>query len=179
MYRQSEKKLLNIDTSSTCPHNMVNFSLVMAERSVGEFGAPLQISTGFASRQRYCAALNGGRHLYLAGQPSRWALAHILVATFFIWVWWIKIPWNDPYVAAICSLSIFINNFHHCHYLSCLQSSMLALNSLVSQILSTTDFYHNFLQRSGLVPNFPCESVSRYLMDCTSVSTCLMFMYCG
>ena len=43
-------------------------------RSVGEFGAPLQISTGFASWQRYCtasssgrqpnfAALNRGRHL--------------------------------------------------------------------------------------------------------------------
>jgi len=33
MYRQSEKKLLNIDTSSICPHNtrMVNFSLLMAE----------------------------------------------------------------------------------------------------------------------------------------------------
>jgi len=25
------------------------------------------------------AALNRGRHLYLAGQPSRWALTHILV----------------------------------------------------------------------------------------------------
>ena len=59
-------------------------------RSVREFGAPLQISTGFASWQRYCtasssgrqlnfAALNRGRHLCSAGRPSRWALAHILV----------------------------------------------------------------------------------------------------
>ena len=50
----------------------------------------MQISTGFASWQRYCmavsigrqpnfVALNRGRHLYLAGRPSRWALAHILV----------------------------------------------------------------------------------------------------
>jgi len=31
MYRQSEKNLLNSDTSSTCPHNMVNFSLLTAE----------------------------------------------------------------------------------------------------------------------------------------------------
>jgi len=30
MYRQSEKDLLNIDTSSTCPHNMVNFGLLTA-----------------------------------------------------------------------------------------------------------------------------------------------------
>jgi len=31
MHRQSEKNLLNIDTSSTCPHNMVNFGLLTAE----------------------------------------------------------------------------------------------------------------------------------------------------
>ena len=52
------------------------------------FGAPQQISTGFASWQRYCtasssgrqpdfAALNRGRHLCSAGRPSGWALAHI------------------------------------------------------------------------------------------------------
>jgi len=29
------------------------------------------------------AALNRGRRLYSAGRPSRWALAHILVAVFF------------------------------------------------------------------------------------------------
>ena len=29
------------------------------------------------------AALNRGRHLYSAGRPSRWALAHTLVETFF------------------------------------------------------------------------------------------------
>ena len=31
MYWQSEKKLLNINTSSTCPHNMVNFGTITAE----------------------------------------------------------------------------------------------------------------------------------------------------
>jgi len=31
MYPQSEKNLLNIDTSSTCPANMVNFGLLTAE----------------------------------------------------------------------------------------------------------------------------------------------------
>jgi len=54
----------------------------------------MQISTGFASWQRYCtasssgrqqnfAALNRGRHLCSAGQPSRWALAHILVSSWY------------------------------------------------------------------------------------------------
>jgi len=32
-----------------------------------------------SGRQPNFAALNRGRHLYLAGRPSRWALAHILV----------------------------------------------------------------------------------------------------
>jgi len=34
-------------------------------------------------RQPNFAALNRGRHLYLAGRPSRWALAHILVVFWF------------------------------------------------------------------------------------------------
>jgi len=33
---------------------------------------------------RQTAALNRGRHLYSAGQPSRRALVHILVVTFII-----------------------------------------------------------------------------------------------
>ena len=34
------------------------------------------------TRQPNFAALNSGRHLYSAGRPSRWALAHILVFRF-------------------------------------------------------------------------------------------------
>jgi len=49
MYRQSEKSLLNSNTSSTCADNMVKLR-PQRLRSVGEFGAPLQISTGFVSR---------------------------------------------------------------------------------------------------------------------------------
>jgi len=32
------------------------------------------------------AALNRGRHLYSAGRPSRWALAHILVLSFIVYI---------------------------------------------------------------------------------------------
>jgi len=94
MYRQSEKNLLSSDMSSTCPHNMVNFGLPTAEIHPA-FEAPLQISTDFASWQRYCRASSSGRqpnfaalsrwsHLCSAGRPSRWALAHILVAIMFL-----------------------------------------------------------------------------------------------
>jgi len=93
MYRQSEKNLLSSNTSFTCPDNMVNFGPLTAEM-VREFGAPLQISTGFASWHRCCtasssgrqpnfAALNRGRHLCSAGRLSGWALAHILVFCLF------------------------------------------------------------------------------------------------
>jgi len=92
MYRQWEKNLLSTNTSSTCPVNMVNSGPLTAEIGSGVWG-PLHISTGFASWQRFCtasssgrqpnfAALNRGRHLCLAGRPSGWALAHILVLLF-------------------------------------------------------------------------------------------------
>jgi len=88
-YIDNRKNMLNSNTSSTCPHNMVNFRLLTAEIRSGVW-APQVISTGFASWQRYCtasssgrqpnfAALNRRRHLYSAGRPSPWALGHILV----------------------------------------------------------------------------------------------------
>jgi len=36
-----------------------------------------------SGRQPNFATLNRGRHLYSAGRPSRWALAHILVSVYF------------------------------------------------------------------------------------------------
>jgi len=40
MYRQLEKKLLNSNTSSKCPHNMVNFGPLTAEIGSGVWGIP-------------------------------------------------------------------------------------------------------------------------------------------
>jgi len=72
---------------------MVNFGPLAAETDPVVWGTP-QISTAFASWQRYStvsssgrqpnvAALNRGRHLRSAGRPSRWALAHILVMVYY------------------------------------------------------------------------------------------------
>jgi len=44
MYRQSGKNLLNIDTSSTCPHNMVNFGMLMAEIHWRVWGIPANLN---------------------------------------------------------------------------------------------------------------------------------------
>ena len=43
-----------------------------------------------SGRQPNFAALNRGRHLYSAGRPSRWALAHILVLFAY------EISWEPP-----------------------------------------------------------------------------------
>jgi len=39
-----------------------------------------------SGRQLNLAALNRGHHLYSAGPPSRWALAHILVIPCYQWI---------------------------------------------------------------------------------------------
>jgi len=76
--------------SYRCPHNMVNFCPLTADICWRVWGTPANFN-GFrvlasvtarhssSERQPDFAALNRGRHLYSAGQPSRWALAHILV----------------------------------------------------------------------------------------------------
>jgi len=69
------------------PHNMVNFGLLAAEIVSLVWGTPANFN-GFRVLATLLhgtpilgvsqtAALNRGRHLYLAGRPSRWALAHI------------------------------------------------------------------------------------------------------
>jgi len=87
MYRQSEKNLLSSNISSTCAHNMVNFGPLAAEilslvwSTPGTFNGFLVLAAllhgTLVVGVSQTAALNRGRHLYSAGRPSRWALAHI------------------------------------------------------------------------------------------------------
>jgi len=69
---------------------MVNFRPLTAEICWRVWGTPSKfqrvsrlgsVTARYSSsgRQSNFAALNRGRHLYSAGRPSRWALAHILV----------------------------------------------------------------------------------------------------
>jgi len=93
-YQQSEKNLLSSNMSSRCPHNMVNFGLLAAEIGLPVWGTPanfngfrvltalLHGSQVYSERPPNFAALNRGHHLYSAGRPSCWALAHILVKFF-------------------------------------------------------------------------------------------------
>jgi len=86
----NRKKLVKEQYLPTCPHNMVNFCILTAEIGSGVWGTPADFNgfrvlaallhgTLVSGRQPNFAALNRRRHLYSAGRPSRWALAHILV----------------------------------------------------------------------------------------------------
>jgi len=72
---------------------MVNFGPLTAESCWRVWGTPANFN-GFRVLAALLhgtmvvgvsqtAALNGGRHLYSAGRPSRWALAHIVVNNVF------------------------------------------------------------------------------------------------
>ena len=82
-----KKNLLSSNISPTYPHNMVNFGPIAAEIVLLVWGTPANFN-GFGVLAALLhgtlvvgvsqsAALNRGRHLYSAGRPSRWALAHI------------------------------------------------------------------------------------------------------
>ena len=84
-----KKKLVKQQYLPTCPHNMVNFGPLTAEICWRVWGTPANLN-GFRILAAllhgtpvvgvsHTAALNRGRHLSLAGWPSRWASAHILV----------------------------------------------------------------------------------------------------
>jgi len=89
------KNFLSSNISSTCPHNTVNFGPLAAEIVSLVWGTPANFN-GFrvlaALRHGTLVlgvsqtALNIGRHLYSAGRPSHWALAHISSIVIF----------NDP-----------------------------------------------------------------------------------
>jgi len=94
MYRQSENNLLNADTSSTRPRNMVNVGILTSEICWRVWGTPAHFN-GFRILAALLhgtlvvvvsqtVALNRGRHLYSAGRPSGWALAHISSSVCFL-----------------------------------------------------------------------------------------------
>ena len=78
------KNLLNSNISPRRPPNMVNFGPLASVghpskfQRVSRLGSVTARHSSSGSEPNF-AALNRGRHLYLAGRPSRWALAHIVV----------------------------------------------------------------------------------------------------
>ena len=93
----NRKNLLSSNISSRRPHNMVNFGLLAAEIVSLVWGTPVNFN-GFRVLAALLhgtlvvgvsqtAAFNRARHLYSAGRPSHWALAHVssfLLFFFFL-----------------------------------------------------------------------------------------------
>jgi len=88
------KKLLNSNISPTCPHNMVNLRPTNCSDPFGSLGHPCKFQRvsllGSATarhsrsgRQPNFVALNRRCHLYSAGRPSCWALAHVLFSSLW------------------------------------------------------------------------------------------------
>ena len=68
---------------------MVNFGPLAAEIVSLVWGTAANFSVtarhSSSGRQPNSAALNRGRHLYSAGRPSRWAMAHISSLMIELW----------------------------------------------------------------------------------------------
>ena len=81
------KNLLSSNISSTCPYNIVNFGPLAAEIVSLVWSTPANFN-GFrvlaALLHSQTMALNRGRHLYSAGRPSRWAMAHISILLYCV-----------------------------------------------------------------------------------------------
>jgi len=87
------KIIINSSIFPTCPHNMGKFGPLTAKIGSGVWGTPANFN-GFLVLAALLhgtlvvgvsqtAALNRGYHLYSAGRPSRWALAHISSTSSF------------------------------------------------------------------------------------------------
>ena len=68
----NRKNLLSSNTSSICPHNMVNFGPLSVEIGLLVW-APQQISTGFASWLRLATSLNGSQPNFARCLTVFWA----------------------------------------------------------------------------------------------------------
>jgi len=107
------KNLLSSNISSICPHNMVNFGPLAAEIASLVWGTPNNFNRFHVLAAllhgtlvvgvSQTAASNRGRHLYSAGRPSRWALAHISSFCFvFVSLLAVMHRWSVVHLACSC-----------------------------------------------------------------------------
>ena len=113
MYRQSEKKLVKqqyllLIIWWTSAYNSWDLLASLGHpckfQRVSHLGS-VTARHSSSGRQPNFAALNRGRHLYSAGRPSRWALAHILVLAIYTagLYWWYGNIWLWSLSCGLCS----------------------------------------------------------------------------
>jgi len=91
-----QKNLLRSNTSSTCPGELRPTSSWDRSGSLGHPSKFQRVSrlrsvtarqSSIGHQPNFAALNRGRRHLYLAGQPSRWALAHISSYYYYRCMW--------------------------------------------------------------------------------------------
>jgi len=115
-YRQSEKNLLGSDISSTSPQygelrptsswdHFVNLGHPWKIQRVSRLGSITARHSSIGHQPNF-AAMNRGRHLYSAGRPSRWALAHISSLHLHYCVGGIAIDEDYHYSITLCMANV-------------------------------------------------------------------------
>jgi len=77
MYRQLKKNLLNSNTSSTCPHNMMNFGPLTAETDWQVWGTPANFN-GVRVLARYCSDIAQRKSTKLCTMHDVWPSAGLV-----------------------------------------------------------------------------------------------------
>ena len=161
---------------------MVNFGLLTAEICWRVWGTPANFN-GFRVLAALLhgtlvvgvsqtAALNRGRHLYLAVRPSRWALAHILVD------WWIG--WSIDRFMGLYSLTLCDDANYYRSGLSYIMTNCLYLSQLIStrlyrgeMLLTTCTCVAAEAARWGIVARNQRSNWAGRLRKSTTVATTL------
>ena len=150
-----EKNLLSSNISSTCPHiqptsgwdHFVSLRHACKFQRVTQLGSVTARHFSIGGQLNF-AALNRGRHLYSAGQPSRWALAHISSLVNFGW-FWVVVVLNDAKSKNIAAVEFYIVLKH----LTCTKiRSVYTLQALVKLWITFSPLRCDFCSNGKSVP---------------------------
>jgi len=117
------KNVLSSNISSRCSDNMVDFGPLVARIDLvvcgtpGNFNGSVTVRYCSSGRQPNFAALYRERHLYSAGWPSRWALAHIS-SSFFPYLILAVADWMFTILLCCLSANLECRSKMYCTWLA-------------------------------------------------------------
>ena len=124
-----------------------------------------------SGRQPNFAALNRGRHLYLAGRPSRWALAHILVHFSFTFAEVLQNTvgkWPLDFLGPVRSSSLLQLRVCFTLYISC-GTVFTAAGIICGSILSETPQNNSITTLTRIIAQLP-RTFMRLPAQCPTAS---------
>ena len=177
----------NSNTSCMCPDNMINFDPLTVQIGLGhpckfQWVSHLGSVTARHSssgHQPNFVALNRGRHLYSAGRPSRWALAHILV--FVVLYTRANVIWLNSYLFTYfwCASPCLWTQLHLS--LSQPQPSLSACLWLASSCTCNVIllcWFYTLIIHNSLILSLPAQTYTRFTILHTVDSDHLLCLIC-